>query len=394
MNPIKVIYLKEVREMLRDKRVRQSAVFGPMFMIAMMMVLFGFLFSAIGERSNVKIHVVGGDNSMVKEMRAAKMDVQKVDTMEQGRALIKDGKARVVLQFEKDYDQKLAAHEPTKVQALYNPSEQVSQIAMAAMKEIFTQANKVNRDALLTSKGISQDQAEPIKVDAQEVVVGQNKGNDILVGFLPYLIVIWAFYGGMSIVSDLVAGEKEKNTLETLLIAPVKRYQVALGKFFALGSVCLVSSMSSVAGVYIMAALHLPITKKVFEGGVGVTPQAAGVILLVMVPTVALFASIMIAVSTYARNARESQSYLTLVSFLVLMPAISSQFIGFTDAGSSRWVNFVPVLNAANTIRQSMFGKFDWSGIAITVAVGLAIALIAMRVAVQLFNREEVLTRV
>ncbi len=394
MNPIKVIYLKEVREMLRDKRVRQSAVFGPMFMIMMFMVLFGFLFSTIGEKSNVKVHVVKADNSMVQKMRAAGMDVEQVESLGKGRAMVRDGKARVVLQFEKDYDKKLAVHEPTKIQALFNPSEQVSQIAMANVRELLDKANEENRNALLTAKGISLDQAEPLHISTEEVKVGQNKGNEILIGFLPYLIVIWAFYGGMSIVSDLVAGEKEKNTLETLLIAPVKRYQVALCKFYALSSVCLVSSMSSVAGVYIMAALHLPITKKLFEQGVGVTPQAAGVILLVMAPTVALFASIMLAVSTYARNAREAQSYLTLVSFVVLMPAISSQFIGFTDAGSSRWVNFVPVLNAANTIRQSMFGKFDWSGIFITVAVSLAIALVAMRVAVTLFNREQVLTRV
>ena len=131
-----------------------------------------------------------------------------------------------------------------------------------------------------------------------------------------------------------------------------------------------------------------------FEQGVGVTPAAAGVIVLVITPSVALFSSVMIAVSAYARNVRESQSYLTLISFIVLMPAIASQFIGYTDAGSSRWVNFVPVLNAANTIRQAMFGKFDFTAIGTTVAVSTVLALIAMRVVVFMFNREEVLTRV
>lgn len=394
MNPVKVIYLKEIREMLRDKRVRSSALFGPMIMVSMIMFMFGFLITAMSEPSSQKIHIVKTDNSLVRQMRDKKMDVKEVASLEEGREMVRDGRARVVLKFEDDFDQRLASGHTTTVVALFNPTEQVSLIAMETFRHAFERASEQSRNTILLSKGITPEQVEPLKLKTEEVKTGKAKTNDVLVGFLPYLIVIWAFYGGMSIVTELVAGEKEKNTLETLMISPVKRTQIALGKFFALSTVCFTSSVSALAGVYLMAGLHLPMTKKLFEQGVGLSPEASGVILLVMAPTVALLASLMLAVSTYARNARESQSHLTLISFIVLMPALASQFIGFTDAGSSKWVNWVPILNAANTIRHAMFGTFDWPGILVTVFISLVLALLAMAAAIALFNREEVLTRV
>lgn len=394
MSAIKIIYLKEMREMLRDKRVRSSAFFGPLMMVAMLMMVFGFLISSLSEAKNQKAHVVRSNNSVVKRMEDSKMEVHFVSSVAEGREMLKDGRARVVLNFPDEIDQKLMAHEPATVEAYYNPNEQVSQVALAAIQQIFAKVNDESRKQLLASRGIPVEMANPVHLEPIKVTVGQAKANDILVGFLPYMIVIWAFYGGMSIVSDLVAGEKEKSTLETLLIAPIGRTQIAMGKFLSLGTICLLSSMSALAGVYVIGAAHLNVTKKLFEQGVGVTPEAAGVIFLVLVPTVALFASLMLAVSAYAKNVRESQSYLTLISFIVLMPAICSQFIGFTDAGSARWVSFVPILSTANIIRQAMFGKFEAASIIACMSVSVFIALIAMRVAIHLFSREQVLTRV
>jgi sodium transport system permease protein len=216
----------------------------------------------------------------------------------------------------------------------------------------------------------------------------------MLVGFLPYLIVIWAFYGGMSVASDLIAGEKEKNTLETLLISPVRRTDIVLGKFLALSVVCLLSSLSSLVGLVLLAVVRPPGSDMMFETGLGVTPLAALLILALMVPMVAFFASLLVGVSSFAKNSRESQTYLTQISFIVILPAIFSQFIGFTDFASARWVNYVPILNTANNIRMALLGKADYVGIAITVGVSLVLALIALWGTVKLFNREEVLVRV
>ena len=102
----------------------------------------------------------------------------------------------------------------------------------------------------------------------------------------------------------------------------------------------------------------------------------------------------LIAVSTYARNSREAQTYLALINIVVLLPAVFSQVIGLTDFGTKLWINAVPILNTANNIRNALLGRTEFLPIAITVAVSTILAVIALWIAVALFNREEVLTRV
>jgi sodium transport system permease protein len=198
----------------------------------------------------------------------------------------------------------------------------------------------------------------------------------------------------MSIASDLVAGEKEKNTLETLLISPARRTLIVLGKFLALATICLLSAMSSLIGLALVAKLHLPGTEEIMKNGLGVSPMAFLITLIVLLPLVSLFASILIAISSCARNPREAQTYLSLCSFVVIMPAMFSQFLGLTDASKELWINAIPILNTANSIRTALLGKADAVAVAITVAVSLALALVALRITVHLFNREEVLVRV
>lgn len=383
--------------MARDKRVRSSAIFGPIILIVVLVYLFGFLQTTLSKPENQRIHVVreGSDNAIVEGLRKGKVNVIEVDTIAEGEKLIREGRARVVLTFEQGLNDRLASGERSSITATFDPKNQTAPIAISIVERIVVEINKVQRNSLLTSQGIDPERAEPLKVVEKKLETGPKGGaSDLIIGFLPYLIVIWAFYGGMSIASDLVAGEKEKATLETLLISPASRSQVAMGKFLALGAVCFISSLSSLVGLAVMSAVKLPMTAGLFKDGLGVSPQAAAVTLLVMLPTVALFAGVLLAISAFAKNPREAQTHLTLVSFVVLMPALFSQFIGFTDFAQAKWVGAVPVLNSATSIRNALLGKFDFVAIGLTVVISSVLAAIAVAIAVRMFNREEVLTRV
>lgn len=391
MSPIFKVFRKEIREMFRDKRVRYAALVGPMMMIVLIMMLFGTIFGNIGKASSQRVHVVKTDAPAAAALRQKGIQVIEVKDLETGRKLVEKGQARLVL----DFHPAATPDGQTVVDAYLDPKNQTGQIALAAVQGLYGSLNKVALTNVLREKGIPESAQETIKVERKEVVVGEKGGaSEFVVGMLPYLIVIWAFYGAMSIASDLVAGEKEKNTLETLLITPVRRTEIVLGKFFALGLVSLLSSMSSVVGMALVAILHLPGSEMLVKDGNGVSLLSTLIIVVVMLPLVALFASLLIAVSSYARNAREAQTYLAQVSVIVLMPSIFSQFIGFLDAGNAFWVNFVPILNTANNIRLSLLGKPDFMGIAATVAISIVLAAIALWVTVKLFNREEVLVRI
>ena len=227
-----------------------------------------------------------------------------------------------------------------------------------------------------------------------EVKVGEAESSQLLVQLLPYFIVIWAFFGALSSASDLVSGEKERQTLETLLISPAPRNQIAIGKLLALIAASLTATSVSVLAIFVMYFLKLDFLKPVFEHGLGLTLSGLLVIIITLVPTCALFGSILLAVSSYAKNTREAQTYLSQASMFVTLPAAFSQIIGFTDFAQSEVVYAIPILNTANVIRNALMGRYDALGIAITISSGVLLASIAVWYSVRLFNRESILSRI
>jgi sodium transport system permease protein len=375
--------------MFRDKRVRSAAFIMPIVLIFGFMTLLGFVFGQLGKKENTPVHVVNPTGPVVDLLMAQKFKIVPVANLERGKKMIADGEARVLLVMpDSDSDQ-------TVVDAYLDPKQQTGNIALGVVQGVVNEANHAHLIATLKSASIPESAAENIKIQKHVVQVGEKGGaSDILVGLLPYMIVIWAFYGGMGIAGDLVAGEKDKNTLETLLITPVRRTEIVLGKFIALSVVCLMSSLSSLIGLILLGVVRLPGSADLFKSGVGVTPTSVAIILALMLPLVALFASLLIGISSYAKNSREAQTFLAQLSFVVVMPAVFSQFIGFTDLGSQRWINAVPVLSTANNIRLALLGKPDFTGILISIVVSLVLAALALRWTVKMFNREQVLVRI
>jgi sodium transport system permease protein len=394
MNPIVTIFKKEFRDMFRDKRVRSMVLITPMLLIFMLIFLFGFLMDSVGKPSSLKVYVVKGSPVADQFLGSKEMTVIPVDSLAQGKALIKNGTARVVLDFPSRFPTVNDPSEAT-VNAYFDPKQEMSRPILSYLEKRYSVVNKGLIGAILSAKQITGASAEPVHLVENEITVGSDRGpGQIIVGLLPYLIVIWAFYGGMSIATELVAGEKDKNTLETLLITPASRVQIALGKFFALATLCLIGSVSSFVGLVVLEKFHIHATMAMFPHGLGISGLSMLLIFIALLPTVAMFASILLAISTLAKNPREAQTYLAAVNFIVLMPAMMSQFIGYTEFANATWLYAVPVLNTATIIRQALLGTTNYTGIAIATVVSLTLALIGLAFAVKLFTREQVLTRI
>ncbi len=385
MNPTLSVAAKELKELFRDKRVRTNALVMPMLVMRE---------SGVSKAENQIIHVVRADNSLVKALAATGIKVVQVDSFAQGEKLIRDGKARLLLQFEPDFDAKLLAARQTAVTESYDPQSDNAKIAQGLVGEAIYKLNDGIGRQVLKSHQLKPEDIQPATLKKNEIVVGQTGVSDFLIGMLPYLIVVYAFYGGVGAGSDTVAGEKDKQTLETLLITPVGRSQIAFGKFLSLCAICLTSSLSAFMGIVVAGSSGMGMFSKLFPHGLGLNGIQFATILIVLLPTVAFFASLLLAVSAFAKNPRESQSYLGLISLFVLMPAMFGQFIGFTDLASNWWIRLVPVLNTSIALRESLQGKMNPGGIAMTVGMGVVLAFIGIRAAVYFFKREQVLTRV
>ena len=383
------VFRKEITEMLRDKRVRSSAFFGPIFIIMALLYVLGTVVGGLGKAENMRIHLVKTTNPMAAFLRQANFKIEDVAKESDAEGLIKAGKAKAVIAFEPEVDG------VSEVKIYTDPKEQLGSVIKGAISKSLSVRNDLALASYLEAHKVPPSQVAPVKITPIEVKVGEKGGaSEFIVGMLPYLIVIWAFYGGMSTATDLVAGEKERNTLETLLITPQSRTGIVIGKLLALGAICLSSSLASLIGLIAYSTLKLPGYEMTFKNGFGVSFVGALQIVALLVPLVAFFASLLLSVSTFAKNAREAQTYLSLASFVVIIPAMFSQFIGLTEFANAKWINFVPILNTANNIRMTLMGKPDLSGSAITIGVSLILAAAMIRFTVVLFNRETVLVRI
>lgn len=392
MKPALIIFQKELRDMFRDRRVRNSALIMPAFISLMMMMLFGFLQTSVGKPKNQKIHVVHNGSALIEQFKKSGVSIVEVASVDEGKKLLQQGKARIVLEFPPDG---VATDEgkTSTVSAYYDPKSELSGISMNIVQRTFDEVNRKVLAERLKAHNLPQQMASAIKVEKKEVTEGGKvQTADLAISLVPYFIVMWAFYGGMSIGSELVAGEKEKNTLETLLISPASRKQIVLGKFLALAVLCILSSTMSYAGIAFGSTLSA--NKELFPNGLGVTPGMMLLMELVLLPTVAFFASILLTISSYAKNTREAQGYLAAMSSIVVFPIVFNQFIGYTEFANSPYLSAIPIMNTGNAMRQILQNRVNYGQLGITVGVSIVLALIGIAIVIRLFNREQVITRV
>ncbi len=391
------VFRKELKEFARDKRVLYSAILGPLILEIFIISLFGYLSSSFSKDFAHKIVVENG--RFAEPFLTAMKDSKKFEIVELApgttpQEALAQKQGRLALRFPADFQESFEAAASPEVTVLYDPNEETALISLAAVKEVYGSFATKYSASKMADLNIDARQLLPFVLIEDKLPVEKPFAGAWLVGFLPYLVVIWAFYGGFSIVGDLVAGEKERGSLETLLVTPVSRNAIAFGKFCALAAVSLASCTSALAGVFIMGLAPIPMTQKLFESGLSLSAASIFAIVVTIIPLVLFFAGILLAVSTFARNQREVQSYLSLLSFVVLIPAIFSQIIGYTDLAGKLWINFVPVLNTASVLRDALLNRVDWTNLAVTSSVGIVLAIAGLWLAIRLFSQEKVLMRV
>lgn len=389
------VFRKEIKEMLRDRRVLIGAFVMPIFMIALFVFLMGFVMNTVTKKQVLEIAVTErSDDDFLENLRAVdELIIVTTSDFERGVQLLKEKQVKLVLDFPENMSEAVAQGQ-AEIHAGYMRDDPLSALALNAFDKAISQANQEAIRTVLRNQGMNEGLATAIRLNAEDRTEKKGMAGSELVNLLPYLIVLWAFFGGMSIVSDLVAGEKERGTMETLLISPVRRAEIAIGKIMSLSLICLMSASTTFVGIAVLGSLKLEMTKDLFPSGFHITFGGVFVILATLLTLVFVFATSMTAISAYARNIRESQTYLSLMSFVVLLPAVFSQLIGFTGKETANWVSWTPVLNSAMSIRNALKSEVTMSYVVGAVSVNLVIGLICLWFAIRLFRREDILQRV
>ncbi len=377
----KHVFSKELFEMLRDRRVVVGSFLMPALVILVMLRLIAAIESSVSESRTSVITVVAGTDQGLAAAMLKSQKIETVATLEEGQKQLKSGKAKLVVKFEPSGAGRMKAF------AYFDSGEPLSQVLMGAFRQAIAQQNASSAKKVVEGAGLDPALLEPIQVEPKDVASQEAQGAAGLASLIPYVIILWAFYGGFASVSDMVAGEKERGTLETLLVSPASRTDILMGKALALSLICLASALFGLVGVAASALMG-------GEGRVSLGIEGLAVSLVALLPLVTMFAALLMLVSTYARNMREAQTYLSVASFIVLMPAIFSNMLGFTGLAQAVWIKFTPVLSASVAIRSAILGKPDWLAAIGSFSVNALLTAVLMFITWRMFHRETILARI
>ena len=255
MNGIKQIFGKEMARIFKDKKMMFSVFLLPVLIMVVILTVVNTLASNMEEdiRSHkAQVYLWNSPESFDKFLESAEGSWQTATLagakeMEAAKGEILAGEADLIVEFPEDFQQKIETYEPgneiPQIKTYYNPSENYSAAAFDSMNQTL----EGYRQTLLAQRVEDLSELTVFQVNSDNpdmVIQDEAKASNKAVGMmLPYFITILLFAGAMGIGTDMIAGEKERGTMASLLVSPVKRSSIALGKVFALMLVAGASSL-------------------------------------------------------------------------------------------------------------------------------------------------------
>ncbi len=392
---VRVVLRKELRETFRDRRTVFSVIISPLLFTPLLLSMIGMLVTrqARAEQHEVlSVGLVGGEQApslqrILSNSRGLRFEaVSAADA----QTRVRTHDLRAALQVPRNADALLADHRRVPLKVLVDPGNEASQRTAQRIHAFFEERSKRLVAQRLSKKGLSPELVRPFDVRDTRISGGGSVAGLMLAMFLPYVLVLSSILGGVYAANDLVAGEKERGTLEALLVSPASRRDLVMGKFLTVAIVSLVSSLLSVVGLVLPFWLQPPGMSWLARTELTLTPLALAAMLLVQFPIAILGAGLLLSVSTYARNQKEAQSYLSPVMLIVTVVAMLSLIL----KAEAPWpLALAPILNAALALKQALNGSLDPTFALLAVAASAAYASLAMAFATRLFQQESVLLK-
>jgi len=396
---IRIVYGKELRDSLRDRRTIISMIVVPVVVIPLMMsVIAGLMFKTVTKawQEIPRIMIIGGENSpkAISALREA-IQFEIVPTREDFTNQIVEKKIRAAVKLPPDFDAAIASGETARVWIYEYSGEIKSGFAAESLNAFFRNLQDATVHKRLEARGVPVAVLKPFTVGIQNVAPPAKVTGNLLGAILPYIIIMLCLTGAMYPALDLTAGEKERGTMETILCCPVGRTDLVLGKFLmvltaSLGTV-LLSLLSSgttfVIAKRVMAAsmLHSPISTLAGMDMGGFTG-----VLLMLLPVAVFFSAILLMIGLFSKSFREAQSYCGPLMILAIVPMVIAMLPGI-DLNASLAV--VPLLNISLICKEMIGGTWHWGYIALIFGSTCVYAGAAIAATIWMFHREDVLFR-
>ncbi len=395
-----LVFLKELKELVRDRKTL-------FFMIALPILVFPLIIGVVGYFSTKAIEdaqtkvlsyaIVGGQYAPAINQKMSETEVFNlvdIDENQNFNQLISEGTVDFILEIPANYSDQVLDSGQAIVKLYLNDSG--LNLVFNRVDEIVKEQVKIQRELAFDTLGLNEQQQKallrPIVLEKVNTADNRENWGEKIGGMVPYFIFILCLQGAMFPATDLGAGEKERGTLETLLISPTERYKLVLGKFFTVAFAGLTAALITVSsmaiwGLILSQGMAIEFVVN-FMSSIGAIDFV--LMFLMLVPVVAIFASVLLSLSIYARSFKEAQSYMGTLVILVIIPIILAALPGVELKGGWAWV---PLTNVALAIKELIKGTMDYFQLFAIFGSTAIIAAALIAFCIYWFNKEKVLFR-
>ncbi|MGY8899766.1 MAG: ABC transporter permease [Paraglaciecola sp.] len=395
-----LVFFKEIKELLRDRKTL-------FFMIALPILIFPLIFGGMAyftaqafEKAESKVLKYAVVNAQyAPELAKDLVQSDKFERVDIGdntdyAGLIKSDAIDFAIVMPENYSADILQSGQLTI-TLHLNDAQLNMVHNRVNALVQKYADEYQALAFSTL-GVSAEQQgallNPIELKQISTADQRENWGEKIGGMLPYLLFILCFQGAMFPATDIGAGEKERGTLETLLISPIDRTKIVLGKFL---TIACAGATTALITVISMAVWGLVLSRGFamqfvtdFMSQIGIVDFV--LMFLMLIPLVAIFASVLLSISIYARSFKEAQSYMGPLVIFVIIPVMVALMPGVELKGGWSWV---PLTNVALAMKELVKGTMDYFQLIAIFGSTALIAALLLGFCVYWFKQEKVLFR-
>jgi sodium transport system permease protein len=411
-----VVFRKELRELLRDRR-SLFWLFAPPIILPGLAICAGLFIGTQAVRiasDGFPVWIENGDQAPELVQRFAEDDAVHLVDPPPNPERDPFGEALIIVSPADGFQDRIARGEPASLQIITRDNSVITFLAQSTVNGIVNSYNDHLVDRRLAAEGLNRDWLNPIQVNqgqraAATTVAGvgdkESGGSNVLATiFLPLAVTSWLIGGGMGLILDTTVGEKEHQTIENLLVTPASRAGIVLGKLTVvfIASILVMSlwlteglllNGLSAAGPKILdsgslsSADALDLLLKSSKNVIGLVAA----LLILIVPFIVTLNGLVMAWCARAANYREANLFMVLMQ-LGLPASILLTIFSF-PANIATPVYAIPFLGTIVAIRDLFSNTLSTSGLTVNVLSGIIYAAFTIGLAAWVFNREWSLTR-
>ena len=389
MSIMRIVAKKEFRDGVRDKRALLSAFFFP---LSAPLFIY-FLLNAVIEMSQVdetvSVPIYGADAApgLIAYLTEAGIEVDHRDpqTLGEVKSQVANQTLDFALMIPEDFQDTMASYRPPDLLIVSDSSRNDVAAQVGQLRRVLNQYNQELISLRLIARGVSPKVtigARPITID----VASDQKRTANVLNFIPIYVLMAAFVAGLGIAIDGTAGERERKSLEPLLINPIRPIDIIFGKWFASGTFALLGMLATLV-LCVVAMFALPIEEigLSFE----ISTKQALALLMVSLPVPYIAASLQILLGLFAKSFKDAQSYIGILVILPMVPVIIRQFMPFV---TEPWMAGIPIFAQSVLMMDVLAGSgYSFLSLGVALVSGFVASALLCLVAARLLTTERMI---